>query len=123
MLFKLRKEGIHMIIEIKKLIDSLKQVDWNYDFKITKHKDGSGTLSIPDFIMSDLSWAIEEGRPTPRSQVYAGSDCGESENCYWEWDTQGNQLANIHGDYFYEGRKVDVIKNGNGEIVDFVEAV
>lgn len=106
-------------IEIAKLINSLQEVEWNYNFKLIKHKDGSGTLSIPDFIMRDLNWAIEEGNPTPRSQVYAGSDYGENENAYWEWDVNGNQIGVIYGDYYFDGKKIAVTRNNDSDIVDF----
>lgn len=58
-----------MQININKLASSLKEVDWEYDFKITIHKDGSAHLAIPEFIMRDLEWAVEDGFGTPYSQV------------------------------------------------------
>lgn len=58
-----------MIIHIDKLINSLKEVEWDYEFRITKRKDGSVTLSIPEFILRDLEWAIEPGNPTPLVEV------------------------------------------------------
>lgn len=56
-------------INIKQLNESLHNIEWNYDFKIVKHKDGSADLNIPGFILRDIEWAIEDGRPTPREQV------------------------------------------------------
>lgn len=109
------------IINIKKLIDSLLQVEWNYDFKILKNKkDGSAILSIPDFILKDLNWAIKEGRPTPKEQVNCCFDYGENDQAYWEWDIQGNQIAYIYGEYFLDGKPIEIIsRNTDGVITEF----
>jgi hypothetical protein len=65
------------VIEINKLRESLQEVHWNYDFKIVPHKNGEATLHIPDFILRDLIWAIEDGRPTPLEQVNCISNLEE----------------------------------------------
>jgi len=109
-------------IGISKLIESLKEVDWDYDFRIDRNKDGSGTLSIPDFIMRDLEWAIRPGQATPKDEVVCrgyGTDYGESECAYWEWTTYNKELAVIDGEYYFEGKPVEVIRDKAGDIVDF----
>lgn len=58
-----------MKINIDKLINSLNEVNWDYDFKIIIHKDGSAHLLVPDFILRDIKWAIEPGFETPINQV------------------------------------------------------
>jgi hypothetical protein len=60
-----------MKIHIDNLIKSLKEIEWDYDFKITEHKDGSAHLEIPDFIMKDIKYATESGFETPYNQVTA----------------------------------------------------
>lgn len=109
-----------MIIDIKKLTDSLQQVDWNYDFKIICHKDGSATLEIPSYIFKDIKWAVKKGKATPKEQIYSGSSYEEDENSYWEWDSEGNQIAVIYGEYSLNGEKIVVTsRNEEGTITGF----
>lgn len=109
------------IINIKKLSESLQQIEWNYDFKISLNKkNNSATISIPGFILKDINWAIEEGIPTQEEQVSCCSDSGENENAYWEWDIQGNRIAVIYGEYSLDGKPIEIIsRDTDGVITEF----
>ncbi|MHB8065434.1 MAG: hypothetical protein ACYDG2_22945 [Ruminiclostridium sp.] len=48
------------IIEIKKFTEALQDINYNYDFKIIKKKDGTGSLDIPEFIMNNLKIISKE---------------------------------------------------------------
>jgi len=58
-----------MQIHILDLIKALDDIEWNMEFKITKHKDGTATIKVPEYILKDINFAIEEGYGTPQSEV------------------------------------------------------
>ena len=78
------------VVSTRSLKNAFENVVHDHNFKVVEHENGDVTVQLPNWFSFLLE--VEDGVPES-----CNSSVMETEESFWDWDINGNEIAVIKG--------------------------